>query len=495
MKTMHRVRPRRGVQRNLTPSASPRAEPVGMRRRTFMKSVMLGGSALALACRQDPPPPTTPPTPTPPPGVYIPSVNEGESLFGYLERTRGGFDPTLYRQLIGAANEYKEGDEAARPRRRGRHLPRQRASPPVATRAIGDLRAHPLFEDGLFTLIEQGVDSAAARHREGLDDGRAQGASCSTGARRSIKALMAGLSSDVIGCVVKLMSNAELIAVGRKVFNPLPGSKIGAKGYLGARIQPNSPTDHPDDIRWQVFNGWAFAVGDVVLGTNPVSSESPESVAAVENALHGHARDVRPRGRHAPLRAVPHRRAGRGGAACSPAPPALVPEPRRHRGRQPDLRRHHREDAGPRGRRAPASTASTSRRARAPTAPTATAMASTWWCTSRASTASRARSRSAWPQAQLGAGRRRRPLGAPQRRGRLHRPRGVPHPRAARALLPRGHRHGQAARADHRPGRLLHAAHGRVAGRPGLVPGADHAGQPRPTSWRCPPRTTRCSAT
>ncbi|HAW30087.1 MAG TPA: ethanolamine ammonia-lyase, partial [Planctomycetaceae bacterium] len=51
-----------------------------------------------------------------------------------------------------------------------------------------------------------------------------------------------------------------------------------------ARIQPNSPTDNPDDIFWQVLDGWSYAVGDVVLGTNPVSSE-PESVAAIELVL------------------------------------------------------------------------------------------------------------------------------------------------------------------------------------------------------------------
>ncbi|MFT5325987.1 MAG: ethanolamine ammonia-lyase large subunit [Planctomycetaceae bacterium] len=95
---------------------------------------------------------------------------------------------------------------------------------------------------------------------------------------------MGGLSSEVIGCVVKLMSNDELIAVGQKVFNPLPGSSIGAKGYLGARVQPNSPTDNVDDIRWQVFDAWSYGVGDVLLGTNPVSSD-PKSVAAVERTL------------------------------------------------------------------------------------------------------------------------------------------------------------------------------------------------------------------
>jgi ethanolamine ammonia-lyase large subunit len=80
------------------------------------------------------------------------------------------------------------------------------------------------------------------------------------------------------------MSNEELIQVSQKIFNPLPNSKIGSKGYMGARVQPNSPTDNLDDITWQVFDAWSYAVGDVVLGTNPVSS-NPESVAKIENAL------------------------------------------------------------------------------------------------------------------------------------------------------------------------------------------------------------------
>jgi ethanolamine ammonia-lyase large subunit len=53
---------------------------------------------------------------------------------------------------------------------------------------------------------------------------------------------------------------------------------------MGARIQPNSPTDHPDDIRWQVLNAFAFAVGDVLIGTNPVSSETA-SVINVQQVL------------------------------------------------------------------------------------------------------------------------------------------------------------------------------------------------------------------
>lgn len=47
---------------------------------------------------------------------------------------------------------------------------------------------------------------------------------------------MPGLDSDVIGCLVKLMNNCELIKLGSTIFNPIKGTNIGAKGYMGARI-------------------------------------------------------------------------------------------------------------------------------------------------------------------------------------------------------------------------------------------------------------------
>jgi len=73
---------------------------------------------------------------------------------------------------------------------------------------------------------------------------------------------------DIIALLVKLMSNEELIIVGQKVFNPLRGSQLGAKGDMSARLQPNSPTDNTDDIMMQVFDGWSYAAGDLLFGTN-----------------------------------------------------------------------------------------------------------------------------------------------------------------------------------------------------------------------------------
>ena len=214
-------------------------------------------------------------------GVSIPDVNAGETLFDYIQRIKGKHDSTFYRQLLGAANEFKEGDQfigVAAVDAQSRHNARQLLA---ATRIV-DLERHPIYEDDLNRYINQNLADADTRPVN-LTLGELKQLLLE-GSEAKIKQVAATLSSDVIGCVVKLMSNDELITVGAKVFNPLPGSQLGAKGYLGARIQPNSPTDNLDDIFWQVLDGWSYAVGDVVLGTNPVSSE-PESVQAVELQL------------------------------------------------------------------------------------------------------------------------------------------------------------------------------------------------------------------
>lgn len=43
--------------------------------------------------------------------VTIKEVKPGEDVFAYIQRVKGGFDQTLYRQVIGASNAFKEGDQ------------------------------------------------------------------------------------------------------------------------------------------------------------------------------------------------------------------------------------------------------------------------------------------------------------------------------------------------------------------------------------------------
>lgn len=208
---------------------------------------------------------------------------EGEDLMGYITNKKGTFDLDLYRQLIGAANAFKEGDatlglaaEDEQSRKHARML--------LGNTKISDITEHLVYKDELYDLIVKTTDPAILQKINSWTMGELKDFLLRE-EEPEIKKIMPGLTSDIIGCVVKLMSNEELITVSQKIFNPLLGSKIGSKGYFSARIQPNSPTDNIDDIVWQVFDAWSYGVGDLVLGTNPVSSEVA-SVGKVEAALH-----------------------------------------------------------------------------------------------------------------------------------------------------------------------------------------------------------------
>ena len=215
-----------------------------------------------------------------PPELQPPKPNE--DAIAYVHRIRGKWDIDLYRKLLGLANEWKEGDaivgvaaNSGQDRDSARSL--------LSNTRLSQIDAHPPFEDRLFAVLRETIDSASASRTSEWTLEELKSALLER-TEEEIHAIRKGLSSDVIACVVKLMSNTELISLGSKVFNLLPGSQLGSKGYMGARIQPNSPTDHPDDIRWQVFDAFAYGVGDVLVGTNPVSSEL-DSVALVEATL------------------------------------------------------------------------------------------------------------------------------------------------------------------------------------------------------------------
>ena len=210
----------------------------------------------------------------------------------------------------------------------------------------------------------------------------------------------------------------------------------------------------------QVLDGWSYAVGDVVLGTNPVSSDV-DQVAAIEVALRDllatfGLEAVLP---HCVLAHVDVQAAGRGqvpgvdracGSRASPASPTPTP----------CSTSTSRRCAGTR-RRAPGASACTSRPARAPTRTNGHGKGfdmviheSRKYGFARALQAEVA-------EARAKAGATGTAVGSPERRRRLHRTRGLPHARAARARLPRRHRDGQAPRPDDRARHLLDAAHGR----------------------------------
>lgn len=214
--------------------------------------------------------------------ISINEVKPGESVFAYITRVKGGFDQTLYRQVIGAANAFKEGDVTIGVGAKD-ETTRQNVRILLSNTKIKDLHEHPLLVDDLQKLIWQTTDQARYEKVKEWTMGELKDFLL-TRSEADIMEIMPGLNSEVIGCVPKLMSDEELIRFDQTLYNPIPGTKLGAKGYLGARIQPNSPTDNPDDIVWQTFDAFSYATGDIVIGTNPVDSQV-ESVARVEKAL------------------------------------------------------------------------------------------------------------------------------------------------------------------------------------------------------------------
>lgn len=245
-----------------------------LHRRTFLAAMGIAGASLAgltLSAKRASAEP-----------VKIEQIQSGEDIFAHIKRVKGKFDQVYYQQVIGAANDFKEGDLTIGVGTSD-DATRKNAREILANTTIRDLYDHPLLTDDLQKLIWETTDQAQYDNVKDWTMAELKDFLL-TKSESEIKGIMNGLTSDTIGCIPKLMSNDELIQIGSKIFNPLPGTQMGAKGYMGARIQPNSPTDHPDDVMWQTLNAFAYATGDIVIGTNPVDSQVA-SVTAVENAL------------------------------------------------------------------------------------------------------------------------------------------------------------------------------------------------------------------
>lgn len=175
--------------------------------------------------------------------VEISEVLEGEGVFQYVNRKLGKSKKeyhSLYQKLIGAANEFKDGDifvgvcaKEEESRKKAKRL--------LQNTKIHEIHEHPLYKDEEQALIWETTEKIPYEKIKDLKMQEFKDFVLSA-PESDIKEIMPGLCSDVIGCLVKLCTNEDLIKIGQKIFNPLPNSKIGSKGYLSARIQPNSPS-------------------------------------------------------------------------------------------------------------------------------------------------------------------------------------------------------------------------------------------------------------
>ncbi|MGQ4481053.1 ethanolamine ammonia-lyase subunit EutB [Streptomyces sp. SAS_276] len=96
-----------------------------------------------------------------------------------------------------------------------------------------------------------------------------------------------GLTPEMVAAVSKLMGNADLVAVARKVRVVTAfRSTIGLPGRLATRLQPNHPTDDPAGVAAALLDGLLLGSGDAVIGINP-ATDSPKAVRDLLELLDG----------------------------------------------------------------------------------------------------------------------------------------------------------------------------------------------------------------
>jgi len=190
------------------------------------------------------------------------------------------------KEVMAKANEEKSGDKLAGICAENA-AERVAAKEVLANLTVADVRnspAVPYEEDEVTRVIQDAVSEpiyneiknmTISELREHILDDKTTGA--------QIRRISRGLTSEVIASVCKLMGNLDLIYGASKIrVEAHCNTTIGKPGTLAARVQPNHPTDDPDGVLISTFEGLSYAVGDAVVGLNPVD----DTVANIDRILN-----------------------------------------------------------------------------------------------------------------------------------------------------------------------------------------------------------------
>ena len=184
---------------------------------------------------------------------------------------------------MGKANEEKSGDRLAGVAAETA-AERAAASLVLAEVPLWVLRENPAVPyetDEVTRVIHDCGQRDGLQRDQGLDGGPASANGCwrtrPTG--EAIRRVANGLTAEMVSAVTKLMSNLDLIYGASKirVIRALQQHHRPA-GTLASRNQPNHPTDSPEGIRAEIYEGLSYGSGDSVIGINP-ADDSYSSVA------------------------------------------------------------------------------------------------------------------------------------------------------------------------------------------------------------------------
>ena len=98
-----------------------------------------------------------------------------------------------------------------------------------------------------------------------------------------LAALAPAITPEMAAAVTRLMRNQDLIGVASRcrVVTAFRNTQ-GQPGRLGARLQPNHPTDDPRGIAAAVLDGLLLGCGDAVIGVNPATDSVAIGITLLE---------------------------------------------------------------------------------------------------------------------------------------------------------------------------------------------------------------------
>ncbi len=186
------------------------------------------------------------------------------------------------RVLMGKANEEKSGDRLAGV---AAETTAERAAAKLVLAelplwALCQSPAVPYEQDEVTRLIQDAVDKKVYDEIKGWTVGELREWLLNdTTTGEMMRHFSSGLTSEMIAAVTKLMSNLDLVYAASKIrVTSHANNTMGQAGTLSSRLQPNHPTDSPEGIRAEIYEGLSYGSGDSVIGINP-ADDSYASVA------------------------------------------------------------------------------------------------------------------------------------------------------------------------------------------------------------------------
>ena len=192
-------------------------------------------------------------------------------------------------QLLGNANAFKEGDLSVGVGTTDAAV-RADAKETLSRVRLNDIFSCPIVEDQLSERLRYGFteNRTSAEPYSRLKNqtlGDIRDAIMRAGNSQTILEMGAGMTSEIIAAVAKMMSNEQLLRVCSMVHQPLNGAgSVGSQECFGSRIQPNSPTDDPTEMLYSVFEGLSYGCGDVIIGINP-ANDTLDEIITLEDTL------------------------------------------------------------------------------------------------------------------------------------------------------------------------------------------------------------------